>query len=315
MESTQAQPQTTAVGSETKPLEQAAANVAGVKPETPAPYTPNYKFKVIDKEHEFDQFLHGAIKDVETEKKVRELYEKAYGLDIVKPKFQETREKLKGISSELQEYQTAVQNLREHYTRGDLDSFFAQMNIPQEKILQWVLDKAQYSELPPEQKRILDEKKNAEQRAYSLEKEKGQYEQQMMQQAVEAKSYQLQVELERPDIASFAATFEAKVGKPGAFREEVIKWGEAAWNASQGKVNLTPGQAVQEVLAHYKHFLQTAPEQPAPVVQPQAVPTPTVEPKPKTLPNVNGRATSPMKSKPKSLDELRQKYKEMSGQV
>lgn len=255
------------------------------------------------------------IKDADSEKKARELYEKAYGLDAIKPKFLETRESLKKTTEELQHFQSSVNELKEHYNRGDLDTFFAKMQIPQEKILQWVLDKAQYNELPPEQKRILDAKTEAEKRAYALEKQTMTYEQQLQEQAIQAKSYMLQTDLGRQEVSSFAEAFDAKVGKAGAFREEVIKRGEAAWYSSGGKIDLTPSQAIQEVMGVYGKFLSTGSENPPTSQPPQQMAAPEEKPKQKTIPNLSGRPSSPTKTKVKSIAELQQKYKEMSGQV
>jgi hypothetical protein len=70
----------------------------------PPVYTPNTKFKVMDKEHEFDAWLAPHIKDAETEKKAKELYEKAYGLDYVKPKYEASQK-------ELEQYKTTYNSL------------------------------------------------------------------------------------------------------------------------------------------------------------------------------------------------------------
>ena len=44
---------------------------------TETAYNPNYKFSVMDKEHEIDEWLRPVIKDAEMEKKVKDLYTKA----------------------------------------------------------------------------------------------------------------------------------------------------------------------------------------------------------------------------------------------
>ena len=56
----------------------------------------------MDKEHEVPEFLRGVVKDAATEKQVRELVEKAIGLDYVKPKLEQTRQQLNTVGGQFQ---------------------------------------------------------------------------------------------------------------------------------------------------------------------------------------------------------------------
>lgn len=297
------------------PAPQPAAASTPTSPESP--YSPNYKFSVRNKEHEFDPFIRDAIKDPDSEKKVRELYEKAYGLDTVKPKVAEilkafdapnlevATKKVTDLVQEAQSYRTSVEELKEHFKRGDMDSFFATLGVPEEKILQWVINKAQYSELPPEQRKILDEKKAAEQKAYALEKQQGEFQQQYYEQVVSAKNYALQVTLERQDVKSIADAFDTRAGRPGAFREAVIDAGELAWVRSNGKIDLTPEQAVQQVLAYWGNPAQQSSPPIIPVQQEMPVQQPQPAPR-KTLPNVASKQSSSVaRSSPRSIEDLK----------
>jgi hypothetical protein len=279
----------------------------------------------MDKEHEFDEFVRGSIKDADTEKKIRELYEKAHGLDFVKPRFNEVREKYKQVNEQHASVMQGIQDLRETYGRGDFEAFFQKLNIPTEKVLQWVLDKAQYNELPPEQRKLLDDKRAAENEVHQLRKQTMTLEQQHEEQVTQAKGYALQVSLERPDIKSFSTTFDSMgirnaQGQPISFRDAVCEVGEYAWYASKGKVDLSPEQAIQEVMARYSGIVAQKPAgqqfiptqgQNAPAMQ-QA---PQAPKKPTTIPNIGGRqASSVARTKPKSLAELKDRYAELSGQ-
>lgn len=285
--------------------------------ETP-PFTPNYKFKVMDKEHEIAEHFRSIIKDPDTEKMVRELHEKAYGLDVVKPRFNDLREKHKTVEQEVKSYKENLGELREHYQRGDFDSFFQKLNIPQEKVFQWVLDKAQYNELPPEQRQVLDAKRSAEQRALALEKEKAQTQSKYEDALVQAKARDLQVALEKDDVRQFSEAFDEKYGN-GKFLESVIERGELAWYTSKGKIELTPEQAIHEVLSRYQGLVQPKTAQPAMIPvngtnqSGQAPAQAPVASKAPTLPNIGGRQSSSVsKSKPKSIDDLKAIYKKMS---
>lgn len=294
-------------------------------------WEPNFKFKVMDKEHEIDEFVRGAIKDADTEKKVRELYEKAYGLDVVKPRFHETREELKSLKETHSNVMQGVQDLRELYSQGDFDGFFERLKIPQEKILQWVIDKAQYSELPPEQRQVLDARRQAEKEASELRKQNQNLGQQYEEALVQARNTALQVELTKPDVSTFAEAFDSKgfknaKGEAITFMDAVIETGEYAWYASKGKVDLSPEQAIQEVMARYGAVLQpqtqTQTQQPAhpPIIPPQGAAATTaaqVAASPKktsTIPNVAGRQTSSVaKPKPKTLEDLKKLASQMGG--
>jgi hypothetical protein len=281
----------------------------------PAPYTPNYKFTVRNKEHEIDDFLRGAITSQEHEKKVKELYEKAMGLDIVKPKFTETLQERDSFKQKVDHYDRSVQELKDHFSRGDLDKFFKILGVPEEKVLQWFVSKAEYNQLPPEQRKVLDEKRAAEEKAYALEKQQGEYQQRMLELQSTAKDYEIQVTLARPDIKPLADAFDARAGKPGAFVESMRLVGDYAWKSSGGQVDLTPEQAIQQVLQYWGNPLQQA--QP-PVVPVQQTPVnqhiPQAPKKTPTIPNVAGKqSSSAARAKPKSIEELKQRARELNG--
>lgn len=251
--------------------------------------------------------MRGVIKDADSEKKIKELYEKAYGLDVVKPRFQQTRQELQEIRTQHQSLLKDVQEVREHYARGDFDSFFKTLQIPEEKVLQWMYDKITYNQLPPEQRQPLDARKAAEQRAWAAEQRAMELEQVASTSTVEAKRYALQVALERPDVKSFAQNFDTRAGKPGAFVDELYDIGEAEWARSQGRVDLTPEQAIQKVMSKYGAFLGGQAQQaPPPGVQGTQAPNPTAQTKVPVIPNVGGAATSPtQKPKARNLEDIK----------
>lgn len=264
---------------------------------------------MLDKEHKIDDFLAGSIKDAETEKKVKELYEKAYGLDVVKPRFQQERQAHAEVKREYQELQGQLGELRQDYQRGDFDSFFAKLRIPEEKLLQWMYDKITYNQLPPEQRAPIEARKASDQRAWQAEQRAAQMESVANERAVEAKRYGLEVALARPDVKTFVDNFNARAGKPDAIFDAIYDVGETAWVRSQGTVDLTPEQAIHEVMKRYQGFLSQPtqdaagnsqnPASAAAVAQAQGGQVPVI-------PNVGGRTTSPTKAaRPKSIDDLK----------
>lgn len=272
------------------------------------PFVANYKFKVMDKEHEIPEALRSAMKDPETEKLVRELHEKAYGLDIVKPKFIEERRLHQEAKTQNSQLLGGINELRVMYQRNDLDGFFKKLAVPQEKILQWVVDKLNYNDLPQDQKQVLDQRKTAEERAWQAEQQVQTLQEKFQTETLNARELQLQSTLDRAEFKAAAEAFDSRPGgKPGDFREAVCERGETTWIRSQGKVDLSPEQAVQEVIRLYgiQPAAPAAAMTAAPAAAPAVTATPVAAPKTPVIPNVAGGSTSPMKAGPRSISDLK----------
>lgn len=257
-----------------------------------------------------------VIKDEVSEKKVRELYEKAYGLDHVKGKYTNLQTRYQQAEQFIGQVLPKINEMQEAYSRKDLDSIFKTLNIPEEMVLQHIIAKAQYMELPPEQRKVLDEKRYAEQKALQLEKQVSSYQQQVEAQVTQAKSFALQVTLEKPDYKAISQAFDARAGKPGAFRDAIIDAGELAWIRSNGQIDLTPEQAIQQVIQYWGNPLQQMAQNPPviPVQQTQAQAPQGPPAKRTTIPNVASRSSASVgKSKPKSLDDLKKLAAQMSA--
>lgn len=269
-------------------------------PVVPPQFQPNFKFKVLDKEHEIEEMFRGLIKDAETEKKIKEMHEKAYGLEPVKQQRDQFREKARTTETRLNEINESLAEVGSFVKKDDFDSFFNALKIPEQKIFQWVLNKINYQQLPPEQRAIYDSQRQAQQQAYELERQNQQLAQQYQEQASQSKALELQMVMQRPDVQSVAESFDARVGRPGAFQEEVVRRGQLAWY--QNRKDLTAEEAVREVLALHGNPVGAA----APQAQaPQAQTPPAVAARPPVIPNVAGKTTSPVRQAVKSLADIR----------
>ncbi len=247
------------------------------------------------------------IKDADTEKQVRALFEDAGGMGHVKTRYQELLGKHEGVNTEHQSLMGNIADLRADYQRGDFDSFFEKLKIPQEKIVDWLVSKVEYGKLPEDQRRILDRNRDADRRAYETEKQSQAREQMYLTELTQARDYAVTSLLDRSETKAIADDYDARVGEPGSFRKLVIERGEAAWYRSKGQVDLTPEQAIQEALK-----LIGAGNPAAAGTQAGGAPgTPATKPPVNTLPNVGGRSGSPVKQKPQSLDDLKKIYASM----
>jgi hypothetical protein len=272
----------------------------------------------MDKELEIPEWVRQAIKDADTEKQAREIWEKAHGLDIVKPRLQKTREQLHEVAQENTQIKAQIQDLREMVAVNDFDSFFQALKIPAEKILQWAVDKANYEELPPDQRQILDRQQASERQNRLYQKQLAAQEAQSREYVSQAKAYGLQAVMAKPEVQSFAEAFDSRAGKQGAFWEEVCTAGEMAWYSSEGKVDLTPEQAVQQVMGKYGKFVSpAAPAAPQAPAAPNGQTPPAAQKapaqKPPVIPNVGAAPQSPMPKKPGSVEDLKKIYEKKFG--
>lgn len=266
----------------------------------------------MDKEHDVPELLQSVMKDADSEKMVRELLEKAYGLDVVKPRFIKEREEHQKTQQAFGQVRGNIDQAVKLYARNDMEAFFKHIGVEEQKVLQWVVDKLNYNELPPDQRKVLDDRKSAEARALQAEQQVVDLRTDYEKEAVQVRGLQLQTVLDRPEISAIAQVYESAAGmKPGAFRTAVAEIGDLVWQTS--KIDLTPEQAVQEVIRRYRlqapaaapAATSAAPAAPAQATAPTAAVVPAALPKTPVIPNLAGSSTSPMKSKPRSLADLR----------
>ena len=129
-----------------------------------------------------------------------------------------------------------------------------------------------------------------------------------MRLATEVKGMQLEQTLGKADVKSMNDAFDSRVGRPGAFRDAIIEHGKSVWALSNGKVDLTPEQAVADFVQKYGNpsaFAGQPTGQTAGTPSAQAQVTSPTTPPVKVIPNVAGRSASPVKQKPKNLEDLK----------
>lgn len=263
----------------TTPLPAVQEEVAALPPA----YEPNLKYKAFGKDHDIDPLFKDIIKDADTEKKVKEIFEKAAGLDHYKSK----------IESTYQPQAKAIEQLSEMYQKGDMDGFFGALQIPEQTIFDWVAKKLQYMNLPAEQKAQYDKQRESEFRQSQLQQENSQLRNRAQEEATNARSFQLEQELVRPEIKSAADVYEQVYG-PGSFKREVVQTGYFAAINPQGARDLTAPEAVAMTIQRIAPLVQRF----AQAGQPAVVPA-----KP-FIPNVTGRSGSPAKQKITSIKQL-----------
>lgn len=299
-------------------------------------HKPNVKFKagvfnkenkqLEQKEFEIDPKFHGLMKDPEGEKLVRELHEKAYGLQSVKERFELVRQENQQIATENMSIKGSIDGMRKTYQSAvqsgnfhKLDGFFAKLDIPQDVILKYALAKVQLNEASPEQQQAVMAQIKAESDAEVLAQQREQFQSQNFEQQIQMKEMMLDHTLARAEIASLANEYDTRVGKPEAFKQLVRREGQLAWHTEN--VDLSPEQAIKRVIENFglkngSHGLPAAQQQTATQTTSPgstAKPPPVVKRTAKTIPNVQGRSTSPLQGKTRTMEQLLKYRKEQHG--
>lgn len=291
-----------------KPLETGQKPVVPASETPPAAFTPNYSLEIMQEKKEIPELLRPLMKDEASSKQIREIMEKAYGLDYVKPKLEQARTQLTGVSQELGSYKGQIANAVQLFNRGDIDGWLKALAVPEERILQWVADKLEYSRLPAEQKAVLDARKQAETRAFTAEQQMAQFQQQHEQNLTQQVQTALESCLARPDVDSVAKAYDTRTGKPGSFKAEVNRRGDYIWR-TQNKV-APPEQLVQELMQVIGPVAPPAASTQAPAA---SVAPPTQRQATPVIPNISGRSTSALPTSVKSIADLRAKHKELQA--
>lgn len=285
------------------------------KPEVPA-YKPNLNYKVAGQEKLFDEFLHGVVKDEETEKKLRKLYEDAEGTAFMKQDRQRVLDAFNKVYPEYQEQQQKLERLGGFIQDGNLAAFQRETNISDTMILKRAQQILQHMENP--------QLKAQEDKEYShLESMQSmqQQNQRLLAQVVQVRRNELDLIMEQPQVAAAAQAFNQRKGNPEAFKQEIIDRGSMYWNVyGQDK-------SAQELVSELLGFMGIA--QGGSQAQPQvfsqtaevatggeapAQGTRVVPPKKPVVPNLAGKGTSPVKKPITSLDGLRERARELAAQ-
>lgn len=265
-------------------------------------WSPSYKFKIKDKEQEFDDFVKPVVKTKDLEDKLRSLYEKAYGLDEVKTSRESFKQQVEEWKGKYGQVEQSLKTLGDYVKKGDFNTFFGALNIPKDKIIQYAIEELKYQELPQDQRQAIDLQRQQQtefERAQTLNQTLQQQMSQMVQRQTE---FELNQALASPDVAAAISSYETLVGKPGIIRNEIIKRGQY-YELTQ-KESPSARQLVDEVLGLITNQANsTTPSASASISTPGQVVQKQKE-KP-VISSFQGGAKSPAKKVPTSIEDLR----------
>ena len=269
-------------------------------------YVPNYKYKAALQEKELDPFFHSLVKDPDSEKKVKDLFTKVDAFDFVKSKKELAEQQYQSLMGDYETVSSTVHQFNESVKKGDLSSAFRLAGLTKDQVFKWTQQQLQLMDMPPEQRQQYEQFEQANQQKHTLEQQVTHLQKQYETQAVQARAVQLDVALSRPEVSRFSEAWDAN-SEPGAFKGFVIE--EAKKVYYDTKQDLSPDQAIAMVMQRFSKFLNTG----DPVSQsPQAISQGQAQQSKPVIPNITGKAASPIKKVPRSIDDLRKLAKEMA---
>lgn len=279
---------------ETPNIETKGTEIEGKEPEASQEYKPSYKYKVDHKEYEFDEWVKPVIKNAEIEKKLKEIYEKSHGLGPVKEraKLTETElERYKGEHGKLNQLYTDVIQYRD---MNDLEMVFKKIGIPVENVAKWVIDYAKRQGLSPEEQKVYNENEAFKRNQFEQSRQMQEQEQRYMQLATQARAAEVDSVLARADINPIARRYDEENGQ-GAFWNLVKEQGVLLHHLNGEDPSAEV--AVQAVIKRLGNPWRA---------QPQAHMQDNNSGKPlPVISNVSGKAMSPVRKAPKSIEDLR----------
>lgn len=271
-----------------------------------AAYEPNFKYKAALEEKELDPFFHSLITDEESEKKVKDVFTRADAFDFMKSKKEERDEQYDSLSTDYLHATDMIKNVEDALVRKDLTSVFRQLGVETPQVFQWAQQQIARMEMDPAQRQQLEAYEQAQLQNQTLEQQNQQLQRDYQQQATQARVVQLDVELSRPEVASFAQRVDMQGGE-GTFKRLVIEEAKKVFYETQQ--DLSAEQAVNYAMTRFQKLLGPGDTG---VQPPQAGSSVQAQQNKPVIPNVTGKATSPIKKVPKSLDDLKKLAKEAS---
>lgn len=209
-------------------------------PEAPA-YEPNFKYNILEEEHEMPEWAQKAIASKEDEERFRDMFERAHGLDYVKNDRSELRGQVQNLQQQVEQYNQYHGKLQDFAKAGDWDSYFEMQQLPPNVIL-------------TQAKKILELSDNPQQAAVYQQQRQQFWGQQQAHQQAEAMQRQMADTRAREidmvmnydhSVSQAARDFDTQNG-PGAFRNEMIRRGQMIAHYEQR--DISAAEAAHEVL-------------------------------------------------------------------
>lgn len=294
---------------------QASGDLA-VSGQTPSVYQPNFKFIAGKKEHEIPEMYRGLIKDADTEKQIKDIFEKAHGIDFVKTERAKVQEDFKSYKSQTEPIMQIANRINYHLQKKDVGSVVEAIGLTKQDVWKWALQQAELENLPQEQKAVYDQHRAAEHRAFELEQRLQAQETQHQTFMVQQRTAELDQALSTPEIQAISQAYDSrKSPEARSFKEELIFRGQTYWHTQQR--DIPPAHLAKEMAQMFGHLVQSQqPAQHQPQVGQMPVQAQGVQAQQKTvpvIPNTGSGHVSPAARKPQTIEDFKKIYAEKYG--
>lgn len=262
-------------------------------------YVPNFKYTVGGKEKEVDEMFRSLITDAEKEKKIREVFERADGLDLVKQSRAEIKTHFDTFKEQaaphLQTYDKFV-TLRDNGSLEALDAALKVAGIDEDKLFELMVRKLE-AEKNPHLNQMHQGLAQNHIASYEQQNQLSHFHQMQSQQQTQALASEVSDLLgNNKDVVS---QIESILGKENAIADEMIQYGGMMME-KQNKF-VSPQEAFEAVTSKYMPFLS---RMQAPASQAMQAQAPAHQP-PATLPVPKGASAGVVKTLPKTMADLR----------
>lgn len=285
-------------------------------------FTPDFKFRANQEDMEIPEEFRSHIKDLDSQTKIKSMFEKVYGFDAQKEEllksrqsFSEIEQKYNGMNEYIGSIRDIYQDAINNNNMSRLDTVWQKLGIPEEVVMAYAYEKAQRAEMDPQQRAIIEERDRLNNQMYEMRNQQAD----MERQREEFQRNELQANFNSafnlPQVQAFETELDSRF-KSGLFREEVIKAGQMAY-ALEGKILSVP-EAISTVINRFGLKGQVAQQHAQPQVNNMSASgKKVIQQDKKTIPNVGSNSgSSPVGSpKAKSLDDIRKRYKELAEQA
>ena len=263
-------------------------------------WSPNYKVKAYDNEYEIPENFRSYINQ-ENEKNFKEVFERSFAFDTIKQKYKDAQTKYQDVNGKYDTISKNLDKLSKYVQGGDFDSFFGSINIPEADIQKWIYNKLQIQSLPQDQQQLYTKNSEYQKQLSSMQEQYeemqsklGEFESYKQEQAIQQRHSELDSAIVNSEYKSLAESYDARVGQPGAFKNEVILRAAAVANAT-GK-DLSVQEAVQEFAKLVAWNNQNGVQAGGVAQKGNSRPT---------IPSVSGKASSPVAPQVKSIEDLK----------
>lgn len=272
------------------------------------------KIKSVDKEYEIPEWVAKNVSNEEEAKELREVYEKAHGIDFIKSKNEHLKTEVNEFKEKYETNENVLKYMDNLVTNKDVANIQKMTRLSDDDILQRAHEILQVKDLTPEQQQAYNNQVEARNQLYQQKLENDRLTAQIGSTQAQSHEQSLNSELSKPEVQEIMNFYDGKLGKVGSFKEKIIGYAANIERETGGKTVLTPEQAVNAILGEVKPFFipnQATKEEQVPVeeaqapAQPQAMAAQADPRKKPVIPKISGGQKSPAKRVFKSIQDLK----------